>query len=292
MNIELRTTIQNLPCWSGPVEPVPLHGGITNFNFTVQDQGKKFLVRLGQDIIHHQIMRFNELAASKAASMAGIAPRVFYADQQALVIGFVQGKTLNKEDIQKRLTLERIIPVLKTCHQDLKNHLRGPVLSFWVFHIIRDYAHTLYDNQSRLQAELPRLLKSAGELEEAVSPINIVFGHNDLLAENFIDDGDKIWLIDWEYGGFNSPLFDIGGLCSNCGLSSEDEEYLLENYFEHPVQDELRYRFQAMKVASLLRETMWSMVSEIYSDIDFDYQSYSEANLAAFDQSYEQFKQM
>jgi thiamine kinase-like enzyme len=284
--------IVDLPCWEGRVEPQPLEGGITNFNFTVHDQGKKYLVRLGEDIIQHQIMRFNEVSASRAAYEAGIAPEVIFSGQGALVLSFIDGKTLSKEDIQKRQVLDRVIPVLRECHTRIKDYLRGPVLAFWVFHVIRDYAHTLESGQSRKMQELPRLLKAAEELEKAVSTITLVFGHNDLLPENFIDDGNRLWLVDWEYAGFNSPLFDLGGVASNCELSLEDEEHLLENYYQTPVTDELRYRYKAMKCASLLREAMWSMVSELYSQIDFDYEAYTESNLAHFEAQFKDFQRM
>ena len=290
MDASLETRINSLPCWSGRVEPQPVDGGITNFNFTVQDRGEPFLVRLGQDIPHHQIMRFNERAASRAAAEAGLAPEVIYADEKALVIRFIQGRTLHARDLREVSTLKRVIPVITTCHQRLKHHLRGPVLAFWVFHVIRDYAKTLQEAGSRVKTELPGFLEAAEALEQAVMPVTLVFAHNDLLPENFIDDGENIWLVDWEYAGFNSPLFDLGGLSSNAGLEPELEELLLETYFETPVSDELRFRYQAMKTASMLRETLWSMVSEIYSQIDFDYRSYSQANLAAFERLYTQFK--
>ena len=118
------------------------------------------------------------------------------------------------------------------------------------------------------------------------SPVTLVYGHNDLLPANFIDDGERIWLIDWDYAGFNSPLFDLGGLASNNGLSPMQEDWLLETYFDAPVSDALRDSYSAMKCASLLRETMWSMVSEIHSSIDFDYAAYTHENLARFEASW------
>ena len=118
------------------------------------------------------------------------------------------------------------------------------------------------------------------------SPIEIVFGHNDLLPANFIQDKDRIWLIDREYAGFNTPLFDLGGLASNNDFSEKEEENLLEDYFEKKITSELFIKFKAIKCASLLRETMWSMVSEITSDIEFDYKSYTEENLLKFNQAY------
>ncbi len=110
-----------------------------------------------------------------------------------------------------------------------------------------------------------------------------MFGHNDLLAANLIDDGIRLWLVDWEYGGFNSPLFDLGGLASNNELSPDPEDWLLETYFGAPVTDDLRRRYAAMKCASLLREAMWSMVSELHLTVDFDYQAYTAENLRRFE---------
>src|SRR3546814_683676 len=155
-----------------------------------------------------------------------------------------------------------------------------------VFSSDLDYAATLKDGGSRVVPELPRLMAVAAELEAMVGPIEVVFGHNDLLAANFIDDGDRLWLIDWDYAGFNSPLFDLGNLCSNNAVAPADEDWLLENYFERPLSDALRRRYGAMKCASLLRETMWSMVSEIHSTLDFDYVAYTAENLARFDRAW------
>jgi len=114
----------------------------------------------------------------------------------------------------------------------------------------------------------------------------VVFGHNDLLAANFMDDGHRLWLVDWEYAGFNSPLFDLGGLASNSELSREQAEQALSLYFAKPVDDQLRRRACAMTAASLLRETMWSMVSEIHSTVDFNYAAYTAENLRRFEVAY------
>jgi thiamine kinase-like enzyme len=183
------------------------------------------------------------------------------------------------------------VPLVARCHRELPKHLRGAVLAFWVFHVIRDYGWTLKEGNSPHATLLPALAELAGRLEQAVGPVEIVFGHNDLLPANFIDDGSRLWLIDWDYAGFNSPLFDLGGLASNNGLSAEQETWMLETYFERPVDDALRRRYQAMKCASLLRETLWSMVSEIHSGIDFDYAAYTAENLARFQSAVKEFLQ-
>lgn len=281
-----------LPIWTGPVAPVPLGGGITNVNFVVEDAGRRFVVRIGDDIPVHQVMRFNELAASRAAAAAGISPREVYWEPGALVIEFIEGRTLGEADVRDQARLERILPVIQKCHREVPKHLRGPVLMFWVFHVVRDYAATLRDGNSRHVARLPDLLAMAGKLEGAVGPVDVVFGHNDLLPGNLIDDGERIWLIDWDYAGFNSPLFDLGGLASNNGLTPKQEEWLLEAYFDRPVTDDLRRRYAAMKCASLLRETMWSMVSEIHSSLDFDYGAYTAENLKRFEAALAAFGEM
>ena len=179
-----------------------------------------------------------------------------------------------------------ILPLVRRCHTEIPKHFRGPAPFFWVFQVIRDYAARLREDNSRMVPELPRLLAAADELEARVGPIEPVFGHNDLLAANLIDDGTRLWLLDWEYGGFNSPLFDLGGLASNSELSPALEERLLELYFEAAVTDELRRRYAAMRCASLLREAMWSMVSEIHLTVDFDYRAYTAENLARFERAY------
>ena len=126
------------------------------------------------------------------------------------------------------------------------------------------------------------MFRVAQRLERAVGPIDLVFGHNDLLAANFMDDGARLWLVDWDYAGWNTPLFDLGGLSSNNGLDAPENEALLADYFGEPATDSLWRRFQAMVCASLLRESMWSMVSELRSTIAFDYVAYTEENLQTF----------
>ena len=114
-----------------------------------------------------------------------------------------------------------------------------------------------------------------------------MFGHNDLLAANWIDDGDRLWLIDWEYAGFNSPVFDLANLASGSSLSSAQEHALLASYFDRVPEKRLGRSYSAMKCASLLRESMWSMVSELHSDIDFDFAAYTAENLERFEREWE-----
>jgi thiamine kinase-like enzyme len=281
-----------LTIWFGRVDPVPLAGGITNQNFAVEDRGRRYVVRVGSDIPVHGVVRANELAASRAAHLAGLSPRVVHAEPGILVLDFIEGRTFTPEDVRNPANLERLIDMVRRCHRDIPQYLRGPAMMFWVFHVVRDYAHTLREANSRHVPLLPDLLARATRLEAAVGPIDVVFGHNDLLAANFIDDGHKLWLVDWEYAGFNSPLFDLGGLASNSELSPEQAEQASSLYFGKPVDDLLRRGAAAMTAASLLRETMWSMVSEIHSTVDFDYAAYTAENLRRFESAYAAYQTM
>ncbi|KIC35600.1 phosphotransferase [Leisingera sp. ANG-M7] len=287
---DLLHKIRALPIWQGDITVAPLKGGITNENYLVEDSAGKYVVRAGDDIPLHQVLRFNELAASRAAHAAGLSPAVLHAEVGLTVLEFIESRTLTEKDVGDPAMLPRVLELVKSCHRDVPGHLRGPALVFWVFHVIRDYAATLRDMDSSHAALALELAGIGSMLEQEAGPFDIVFGHNDLLCGNFLDDGERLWLIDFDYAGFDSPLFDLGGLASNNGLSQAQEQWLLESYFEAPVTDDLLHRYSAMKCASLLRETMWSMVSEITSEIDFDYAAYTASNLARFRAALDDFQ--
>lgn len=282
--------INSLPIWQGRLVISTLDGGITNRNFLVQDSARKAVVRIGADIPVHQIMRFNELAASKAAHAAGISPAVVHHEDGLLVIDFVEGRTLAAADFAEAAMLDQAMALLRRAHLEIPTHLRGPVLMFWVFHVIRDYAATLRAAAGHPLPKLTDLLAKSAVLEAAIGPIDLVFGHNDLLPANFLHDGNRLWLIDWDYAGFNSPLFDLGGLAANNALTPDQERHMLEQYFGHRQGPDQMRSYLAMKAASALRETLWSMVSELHSTLAFDYSAYTASNLAGFAAAYSAFQ--
>nr|WP_244649575.1 phosphotransferase [Pseudovibrio japonicus] len=280
------TKALELSFWKAPSDAEILVGGITNFNVKVTDEGHTYVVRLGHDITEHGVMRFNELSACRAAHAAGIGPAVRYYEEGALVQDYIDAVPLSAGEIQDRHTLASIAQVLIQVHTEASRLIRGPVLAFWVFHILRDYAETLRLMDSAHVGKLNDLMQRAERLESAVGPVELALCHNDLLPANILSEKGRIWLVDWEYAGMNSPLFDLGGLATNANLSEELQKFLLEVYYDAPVSDDLWARYNAMKCASLLRESMWSMVSEQTSQIQFDYASYTAENLLQFEQAY------
>jgi len=273
--------VLSLSIWQGRAMVQPLGGGMTNVNFRVQGniagQRRDCVVRIGNDIGVHHVLRFNEMAASRAAHAAGVSPEVIHHEPGVLVIGYVEGRTLCADDFADPGMLDEATALVARVHRDMPQHLRGPAMVFWVFHVIRDYAATLSAAHSRHMPLIPLLLADAAQLEAAVGPIDMVYSHNDLLPANFLHDGRRLWLIDWDYAGFNSPLFDLGGLAANASLGTSAEVRLLTTYFGAPPDAGLWRRYRAMKAAAALREMMWSMVSEVTSDIDFDYVTYTGA---------------
>jgi thiamine kinase-like enzyme len=272
--------VQLLPFWTGPIRIWPLTGGITNRNYGVeQADGQRFAVRLGQDIPAHGVMRFNEQAAAEAAAKAGVSPKIYFTAPGVMVSRLLPGRNLTPDEIRLPENRGRVVALLKTCHGGMAEHLRGPLLAFWVFHINRSYLNELAESGSRIAEHLPELGRLNTWLEREIGAVDVVFGHNDLLAGNIFDDGARLWLLDWDYAGFNTPLFDLANLSSNNGFSREDDLALLKDYYGAPDAGLMR-TLEAMKCASLLREALWSAVSERQSAIDFDYPAYTDDYLA------------
>ena len=290
MSTDYFKRVESLNFWEHTIHCEPLEGGITNRNFLVEHGNEKFFVRLGEDIPEHGVYRFNELAASRAAYKCGISPEVVYAETGAMVLRFINGKTLEPENLRNISTLKKVVPLLKICHQQMPLYLPGSSLIFWVFQVIRGYVNTLKENKCRMIQKLSLFLEINNELEKTVGTIDLFYGHNDLLSGNFIADNNRLWLVDWDYAGFNSPLFDLANLASNNEYAEGLERELLEMYFENEVSDDLWKRYFAMKCASLLRESMWSMVSEIYSTLDIDYVQYTAENLERFENTFAEFR--
>ncbi|MGI9502287.1 MAG: phosphotransferase [Geminicoccaceae bacterium] len=270
--------INALSIWRGMPAIEPLKGGLSNESFKVTDGGKAFVVRLGEDFPFHHVFREREVMTTQAAADAGLAPALIHAEPGLMVLEFIDGKTLDANDV--RGDLARIADLVCRFHQNMPQHVSGPGFMFWPFHVIRDYAHTLKAGDSRMIPALPGYLELAEELERVQLPLPIIFGHNDLLPGNFIDDGDRLWLIDFEYAGFSTAMFDLAGVASNAEFDGEHAALLLSLYFRRQPEAELMRSHAAMQCASLLREAMWSMVSELYLDAPgADYVAYTRENL-------------
>ena len=266
--------LARLPCWQGEVSLKPLTGGLTNLSFVAEDRGEKFVVRCGGDIPVHHVFRDRERAASRAAFEAGLSPEVVHVEPGITVLRFIEGRTFGEADLRENI--QRLVPLLKTCHREVGRRLQGPANMFWVFHVIRDYVRAANADA--------KYLALADELEQRQVPLPIVFGHHDLLPGNFLDDGKRLWLIDWEYGAFGTAMFDLANLSSNGEFDAARDEALLTAYFGGGVGPDVKRAFLAMKAASALREALWAMVSDIHlKTAGIDYQAHAQEYLRRFE---------
>jgi thiamine kinase-like enzyme len=280
--IEMNARIWVLPIWSGPVHPVPLKGGLSNLSYTVEDAGRKYVVRFGQDFPFHHVYRTREIMTARAAHASGFAPEVVYTSPGVMVSRFVEGKTYVAADVAANI--DRVADIVRRFHTEMPRQISGPGFAFLVFHVIRDYARTLRNGGHRLTDRLPEFLALSAELEKTQPALPIVFGHNDFLPANILDDGERLWLIDFEYAGFTTAMFDLAGLASNAGFDDQQSEELLARYFGATTSPDLMRAHAAMQCASLLREAMWSMVSELHLNAaGADYVAYTSQNLERLD---------
>ena len=276
-----------LPIWRGGVTLEKLPGGLSNRNFLVRDGSERYVARLvGGDVPEHGIVRANEIAVSRAAYRAGIAPELVFAEYDLLVFRFVAGRTLTAEEVRRPAMLDRIAALLRTCHGEVAAHLAGPAPFFWVFHALRDYLARL-EAGGRMTGEIARLRRIVGALERRAGPIAPVVTHNDLMPGNLIDDGTRLWLIDWEYGGYGAPLFDLATLAVDNELDRAAQSYVLAAYLGGEPDAALRDRFAALVLAARLRESLWGRVQESHGQVAFDYRGYADDHGAKFAREYD-----
>ena len=272
--------ISKLECWKGKITIDRLTGGLSNESWIVRDDAGSHVVRFGKDYPFHHVDRQRELMSARAAHAAGFGPKIEFAAKGLMVSQYLNAKTFGEKDVQENA--ERIGQLLKQFHTAMPEHIRGAGFMFWVFHVIRDYARTLADSSSSFRMMIAGFLELCAELEEAQIPLPIIFAHNDLLPANILDDGKRLWLIDFEYAGFSTAMFDLAGAASNSRMNDKQSILLLKSYFGKTPDKAMLKAFHAMQCASLLREAMWAMVSQLYLKTPgVDFGDYALENLAA-----------
>ena len=277
-----KARIVALPIWSGTPDVAPLHGGLSNESYDVRDAAGRYVVRFNRDFAFHHVFRDRELMVARAANAAGFGPEVVHAEPGLVVSRFIEGRTFTETDV--RANLEQVAHLVRAFHERIPRFVSGPAFLFWPFHMVRDYARLLWGTGNPLVARLPEVVDVAERLEAVQVPLPIVFGHNDFLPGNLIDDGSKIWIIDYEYAGFSTGLFDLAGLASNASFADSESARLLAAYFGGSPSPELLRSHAAMMCVSLLREALWGLVSEIHlSAPGADYGAYARENFDRFD---------
>ena len=265
------TEIAALPLWDGPPRFDLLPGGISNVSYVAIDRRSKYVVRLTRDFPFHNVYRDREIAVARAAYAAGFSPEIVYAAPGVMISRYVEARTLDTNGV--RADLARIADLVARFHREMVSQHD---YRFDVFEVNRRYFRELDVHWPARISEWAAINDRLADFVPALPP---VFAHHDLLPANLLDDGKRLWLIDFEYAGTGDALFDLGNLSSNAQLSQSQSRDLLATYFGREPDDALVAAHRAMEAASLLREGLWSLVSKLHiHERDVDYVGYAELN--------------
>jgi thiamine kinase-like enzyme len=274
--------VRNLTLWRGPITLEILKGGVSNAGFKVVDATGIYVARVGEDYPFHQVSRAREAIAARAAFDAGLSPEVVHTETGMMVLRYVEARTYAEIDV--RQNWRSCVDLVKRCHLEMPKRILGQGAIFWVFQILRDYGAALILAGHARAGEVSRWLNIVDALEAAQIPLPIIFGHHDLLPSNFLHDGKRLWLIDWEYGAFGPCLFDLANIAAANSFDDALELQMLAHYFERVPDHDLTRAFFAMKVAAALREAMWGMISELHLNAPgVDYVAYAAEYLSRFE---------
>jgi thiamine kinase-like enzyme len=253
-----------------------LSGGITNRNFlvTITGEADRYVIRLaGNDTHLLGISREVEYAATVAAAGVGVGPEVtaFIRPEGYLVTRFIEGDPVAFDDVRDTDTLARIADSFRRIHQ-------GPPIPglFVPLRIVEAYRALAQARGVRIppEYELASAIGRRIELACLADPVELRPCHNDLLNANFIDDGSRIRIVDWEYAGMGDPYFDLGNFSINHELSPDDDAHLL-SFYEGPARINHLARLTLMRVVSDFREAMWGVLQQGISTLDVDFVAYA-----------------
>ena len=272
--------LASLAFWGGPIAVETLPGGITNANYLVRSGATEYVARLCVDRTVLGIDRRNEVACQRAAHSRGVAPEVLHSETGVLISTYVTGRTLTSSDLRAPALIPRLAALLRALHDGHDERADG-VLSFSAIETAFTYARTARKLNAGFPNDIARLHDDARRLDLELSSFVPALCHNDLLATNVIDDGRRLWLVDWEYAGLGRPLFDLASVSANNAYSEAMEVALLTAYRDTLDPRELR-ELRILKTLSHLREALWATIQTVASEIAFDYQGYAEANFQAY----------
>jgi thiamine kinase-like enzyme len=254
-----------------------LGGGITNHNLKVEINGETYVLRVaGKDTGLLGIDRTVELAATKTAASLGIGPEVvgFVEPEGWLVTRFVVGEIPPLAGMREPEMLVRVAHALRAFHE-------APAIpgTFDSFRVVEEYRETALARGGTVPEAFDWAHALAGLIEAKRSADRPVPCHNDLLNANFLDDGGRLCIVDWEYAGMGDRFFDLANFSINHELDAAASATLLEGYFGE-LRDADAEALVLMRFMSDFREAMWGVVQSAVSELDFDFVGYANEHFA------------
>ena len=275
---ELVAAMQRVPELAGRhLTLTALSGGITNRNFLVEveDDSERYVIRLaGNDTHLLGISREVEQAATVAAAGVGVGPEVtaFIRPEGLLVTRFIVGSPVTDEAVHRPETIRRVADSIRRFHE-------GPAIPglFIPLQIVEAYRALASARGVPIPIEYGLATAVGRRIELALlsNPLELRPCHNDLLNANFIDDGKRIRIVDWEYAGMGDPFFDLGNFSVNHDLTRDEDRILLEAYDGGPTRADRLARLSLMRIVSDFREAMWGVLQQGVSTLDVDFVGYA-----------------
>lgn len=247
-----------------------LTGGLSNRNLKVTNADGVCVVRLpgaGQSLLG--IDREHEFANSVAAATAGVGPRVLHHRPGAgITVAFLPGATLTDTDLHDPAVLTRVAAACRRLHA-------GPrfVCDFDMVETQARYRRIVAAHGLRLPPRYDEFLPAVARIKDALGPRVMVPCHNDLLAENLLDDGEQVKMIDYEYSGNNDPCFELGNIWSEATLPDPLLDVLVTAYYGRPRPDQVA-RARLFAVLSQYGWMLWASIQDGSSTLDFDFWSW------------------
>jgi thiamine kinase-like enzyme len=226
----------------------------------------RFLVRIAPSASPHPVDRSAEIAATRAAAFVGIGPALFHAEDGVIVQDFIDGRALSSEDLRHRVMQGRLLRCLKTCREEMPAHYDGPAADRTPRGVLGHYRKLLAERENRWR----EAAQSWGSAADAV--LTVLEGqqrglvHGDIHAGNLLDDGERLWVIDWEHAGEGLPIVDWASACIDAGLDRRGRKGARDRWiaFDGPAPDPAVWA--ASLISAALRDVYWGYAQQALGD--------------------------
>jgi len=270
-SVSIRDVIAAVPAWTGRrVVSAPIAGGLTNRNFRVEVDGVPHFVRIpGTATELLAVDRANELANTRAAATAGVGAQVLHhlPAWDVIVLEWLEAQTMSNPAFQRPGEPTRIAEALRRLHA-------GPRFrdDFDMVALTARYLGVIDDRGFAVPAGYREHLDAVPRIGAALRarPLPTMPCHNDLLAENYLDDGERLWIVDYEYSGNNDPTFEVGNTAQELEFDEPRLRELVAAYFGDATPA-LMARCRLQMIMSDVGWTLWAAIQAEISPIDFDF---------------------
>jgi thiamine kinase-like enzyme len=266
--------VARIALWRGKeVKVTALSGGLTNENYLVESGGDRYVMRIpGASTELLSIDRVNEVHNARAAASTGIGPVVLEHVPQldVMVLEFIPGPTMSAKSLQTEPMVRRMAESFKRLHTAPRF-----LKDFDMFRLIENYLRIVDEHKVEIPSDYREWLPGLREIERAVrvGALPSVPCHNDLLSENFIDDGQCLRIVDYELSGNNDACFDLGNTAQEASLDDGLRAVLCEAYFGRLDPQQLA-RMNLFALMSDVGWTLWGAIQARISTLDFDFTDY------------------